>query len=206
MMDIKESIKNLIKQSTALLNKLEDNEDIDESSTEIEIFDKIIEDSKNISTQFKSKRSQSHHNGNKSSGDDSRPAKIKLVPIEKLIQRRATVVLEKAYIELSDSDNEVLVSRSRSKPKSSVTDTTSKANILKNVFSHVKESASKVPANTKTSCPQIRSCRVNVKRVDLHGLVASLGLELMPTLNDRPAAKSSNTVRCFAPSHLCVRP
>lgn len=202
-MDIKDSIRKLIKQSTELLRKLEDDEDIDESS--VEIFDKIIDDSKNISTKIKSKRSKSSlHNGNKSSssGDDSKPATIKLVPIEKLIHKRATIVLEKTCIELSDSDNEMLV-RSDPKPKSCDTDKTktkkktSKASILKSVFSPSKEtSTSKNHQNTNLSTARMRSCRVNLKRIDLNRLVVSNGPVIMPTtVNDRPTTESSKTVR-----------
>lgn len=209
-MDIKESVKKLIKQSTELLQRLEEDED---SSVDIEIFDKIIEDSKNVSTQFKSKRSRSQHNGNKSSGDDAQSLKIKLVPIEKLIANSATVVLEKTCIELSDSDNETVAECT--KPKSSdnlKTSKSSKASILKSVFSPSIESSStndqnassaslskgSTPKNHQNSSANIRSCKVTLKRVDLSKLAVSNGLELMPTVIDRPTTtKSSETVRVF---------
>lgn len=218
MMDIKESIKKLIKESTELLQKLEEDED---SSIDIDTFDKIIEDSKIVSTQFKSKRSRSQHNGNKSSEDDSRSQKIKLVPIEKLIANRATTVLQKSCIELSDSDNEAVAECTKPKTgdnlKTGDNFKTSKASILKSVFSPSKEIASKnhqnassaslskgsTPKNHQNASAISRSCKVNLKRVDLIKLAVSNGLELMPTVSDRPTTtKSSKTVRV---SFLLIR-
>lgn len=191
MMDIKKSVQKVIKQCTDLLQKLEEDEDIDESSNDIEMFDEIIEDSKNISTQLKSKRSKSKHNGNKSSGDDSRPASIKLVPIEKLIEKPTSTVLDKTCIELSDSDNEMLVQST--KPKSSDSDETSKVSILKSVLTPSNESTSKMHTDKSTSTAKNRSCRVNIKRTDLNKLATLRGLKFIH--HESPTIESSKTVR-----------
>ncbi len=207
-MDIKESIKKLIETSTDLLKKLEadaNTDDHDDSSNDIEIFEKIIEDSKTIATQWKSKskRPKRQPNGGiqSSSGDDSRSSTIKLVPIEKLMQKCATVVLDKTpMIELSDSENELLIPVQIAKPKPSNINKTSKASILKSVFSPVKENATQNHTIKKNaSSKEDRRCRVNLKRFDLNKLVKSNGLELMPTVNytatTTQTPKSSTTVR-----------
>lgn len=201
MMDIKESIKELIKQSTKLLKKLENDEDTDECSTDIDMFEKIIEDSKSISSRLKLKRSKSQLNGNRSSGDDSRSSSIiKLVPIEKLMEKSATKVLDKTCIELSDSDNEVLVQSSV--PKSNDrTNNTTKASILNSVFSFSRESSSKNHTNKTKRSTTTRCCKVGLKRVDLNRLAASNGLDYLPTVNEIPTKKSSKTVRFFIISY-----
>lgn len=79
------------------------------------------------------KRFKSYPNGNKSSEDESRTATIKLVPIEKLMQK---------CTEPSGSDNEVLVSSS--KQKSSDTDKTSKAKVFESVSNHSKDIVPKI--------------------------------------------------------------
>lgn len=181
-MDIKESMKTLIKQSIELLKKLENDENDDASLDDLDLFDKIIEDSKNLSSDFKSKRLTSQHNG-KQCGSLS----LKLVPIEKLTIQKASKVLEKSCIELSDSDNETPLKSL--KPKSNDTEKTSKASILKSVFSPSKENTPKKVAAGN------RICKVNLKRVDLNRIVASHGLELLTPINKRPKKKSSKLVR-----------
>lgn len=195
-MDIKESIKKLIEQSTELLNKLEAN--CDDVSDDVEIFDRIVEQSKTIATKLKSRSTKPQLcNGNKSSGDESRVAKIKLVPIDKLTRKSATIVLEKCPIVLSDSDNEVLAVNT--KPKTNDTDKAAKASILKTVFSHSTENVTK-------NCDDSRlpSCRVNLSRIDLNRLAKSNGLQLRPTVSS--TKKSSVTVRfkfVFYPDMSC---
>lgn len=185
-MDIKQSISALIKQSTELLKKLEN--DHEASLDDIDAFDKIIEESRNISTRFKSKPPTSLHNGKTES------ISIKLVPIEKLISKNTTEVLKESCIELSDSDSETTLQFS--KPKSNDADKTSKASILKSVFSPAKENTSKkVPTEKRNSKINLKRVAVNLRRVDLNKVVASHGIELIPTINKRPTKKSSNVVR-----------
>ncbi|KAG4079249.1 hypothetical protein HA402_006972 [Bradysia odoriphaga] len=117
---------------------------------------------------------------------------IKLVPIENLIQKEATIVLDKAPIELSDSDNEVLVTRARSKSGDAET-SSCKASILKSVFNPVNEIAVHVHVHVNRSAERTRNCTVNLSRTDLTRLVASKGLELMPTLNDASTTKATTT-------------
>lgn len=212
-MDVKESIKKLIKQSTELLNKLEadesvkkDNEDI---SSDIEFFDEIIEKSKTIATELKSKHSKPRRNGNvQSTSEDSQPTKIKLVPIEKLVVNSAKIVLDKTTIELSDSDSDAVVESVKPKSGDSV-QSTSKASILKGVFNPVREIATTNHVRVNRSVQGVRDCTVNLTRTDLSRVVASKGLELMPTLmNDASATKPAKTVRSqffyFLLSHFIV--
>jgi len=207
MMDLKESIKNIIKQSTKFLKKLEADESADDSDDDIEIIEKIIEDSKAISTQLKSKRTKPRLNGNgrttvrgdDDDDDDSRSSSIKLVPIEQLMQKGDQTVLGKPPIELSGSDSDELINSSSSKSKSDDTvRSTSKASILKGVFNPVKVTATKGRNRASRTATGTRKCSVNMTRTNLSRLVASEGLELMPTVNDAPTTKPTKTVRSFS--------
>lgn len=185
-MDVKESIKKLIEQSTELLKKLEANGDVDESD-DIDGFDQIVDESKEIAAQLKTRRKAKPHqrNGNKSPSVE--PMKIKLVPIDRLTRvSDDPVELEKSSIEANSSDNDV--TNDCDKPKSSGTVAkAAKSNILKNVFSHSKENiATKRRATERLPLKDCRTCSIKLKRINLNSLATS----------SSAVKPSSQTVRC----------
>lgn len=196
-MDVKESLKKLIEKSKDLLKKLEnsdDDDDDDDNTERLEILNDIVECSNKISTEFKSKRTSAKHNGKKSSGNDVPKIGIKLIPIEKLMSPKhiKKVVVNDIYcIELSDSDQEILNDSeqvSKSKSELSVTSETSKASILKSVFTTTKENLSKKKSH------EIRTCKVILKRSDLTRIVKAHGLELIPPISGKSKSTKSTEV------------